>query len=197
LISREDHEYVHDYCWPVFGKIFFDSASREHHELEGSSDGPATRRPRVSFLKHRLLSSYPSLPESSYLSMGNCCGSTATVPSEPQPATPGPVTEQTLLAPVSLPPIIEKSSVPSSSQLRSRPRSRTISSTRLSGKSPQDLMPRSRTKSAPQPPQSLRSSSPHHPRRRARSVVRHRRNSRSDSISTTPGEIEGKRAMDH
>lgn len=52
---------------------------------------------------------------------------------------------------------------------------------------------RSRVVSAPQPhpPQS-----PHHPgRRRARSVVRHRRNSRSNSRPATPGEIDGKRAM--
>lgn len=52
---------------------------------------------------------------------------------------------------------------------------------------------RSRVVSAPQPqpPQS-----PHHPgRRRARSVVRHRRNSRSNSRPATPGEIDGKGAM--
>jgi len=148
---------------------------------------PATRRPCLVYhsLNINFLSSYP---EHSY-PMGNCCGSTATVPSEPQPAQPGAVTESTVTmhAPVSLP------SVPLSSQLPTRPRSRTMSSTRLS-KSPQDPIPRSRTKSAPQPPQSLRSSSPHHPRRRARSVVRPRSNSRSDSGPTTPGEIDGKRA---
>ncbi|KAN0118382.1 hypothetical protein V8E52_005358 [Russula decolorans] len=109
--------------------------------------------------------------------MGNCCGGTATVPSEP----PGPVP-----APVPLPPIVKESSAPLSPQLRTRPRNRTMSSTRISGKPPQDPITRSRTMSAPQPPQSLRSPSPHHSRRRTRSVVRPRRNSRSDSIPTTP-----------
>ena len=133
-----------------------------------------------------------SLSEQSYHLMGNCCGSAATVPSVPQPASAaGAVTEQTTHAPVSLPPIIGSPAM-SSSQLRPRPRSRTMSSTRFSGKSSQDPTPRSRTRSAPQPPQSLRSPSPHHPRRRAQSVVRNRRNSRSDSRPTTPGEVDEK-----
>jgi hypothetical protein len=138
---------------------------------------------------------HPLFPEYSYPPMGNCCGSSATVPSEPQSALPSSVTEKTTTAPGSLPPLIENSSFPSSSQPRPRPRNRTMSSTRPGIKSPQDSIPRGRTKSAPQPPQSLRSASPHHPRRRTRSAVRPRRNSRSDSISTTPGEIDRKRAM--
>jgi hypothetical protein len=103
----------------------------------------------------------------------------------PRPANPGPVTEGTMPAPAFLPPMTI-SSVPSSSQLRPRPRSRTISPARC-GKYPQDPIPRSRTKSAPEPSdwRSLRSSSPQHAMRRARSY----------SILTTPGEIDGKQAM--
>jgi hypothetical protein len=70
--------------------------------------------------------------------------------------------------------------------------------TRRRARSQDSFKPRAltrRTMSAPQPPQSLRSPSPHHPRRRAESVVRHRRNSRSDSRPTTPGEIDEKWAM--
>ena len=56
-----------------------------------------------------------------------------------------------------------------------------------------DRIARSRTMSAPQPLRSLRSPSPHHPRRRARSVVQHRKTSCSGSIPTTPGEIDESR----
>ena len=170
------------------------------------------RAPRVSdallnivFCRH--LSS-PSLPEYSYPPMGNCFGRTATVPSEPQPAS-GAVTEGTEPAPTPLPPIIPPSQLrtrrrartmslpsnivdlPLSSQIQYKPRGRTMSSTSRSGSSSQDRIARSRTKSAPQSPRSLRSPSPLHPRRRARSAVRHRRNSRSEPISTAPGEIDG------
>jgi hypothetical protein len=134
---------------------------------------------------------HSSLHEHSYHPMGSC-GSTATVPSVPQPASPGLVTERTMDASVPLPPIVQKSPALSSSQTQPRPRRRTMSSIRPGGKSPQDPIPRSRTRSAPQPPQSLRSPSPHHPRRRAQSGVRHRRNSRSDSRPTTPGEFDEK-----
>lgn len=174
-----------------------------------------TRGPRVS---HTLLNivfcrhlASPSLPEYSYPPMGICFGRPATVLSETQPAS-GAVTEGTEPAPVSLPPIIPPSQLrtrrrtrtmslpsniedlPLSSQIHFKPRGRTMSSTSRSGNSPPDRIARSRTKSAPQPPRSLKSPSPHHPRRRTRSVVRHRRNSRSDSLST-PGEIDGKWTM--
>jgi hypothetical protein len=122
------------------------------------------------------------------------------------PAMTGPpVIELGPFASVPLQPNIKKGfSVPSSSQLelRPRPRGRTLSSTYPSGKSPQNPIPRGRTRSAPaapQPPQSLRSPSPYRTRRRARSAVRtrslSRRNSRSDSRPTTPGEVDEKRVM--
>ncbi|KAF8489083.1 kinase-like domain-containing protein [Russula emetica] len=108
--------------------------------------------------------------------MGNCCGSAATVPSEPQPWPP--VTELRPSAPVPL--------QPTSSRLPSRPRSLSSASkresTQHSARSSQDPTPRSRTKSAPQPRQIFKSSSfPQDPRPRARSVVQSKRSSRSDS----------------
>ena len=101
----------------------------------------------------------------------------------PRPEPPGSVTEGTVPMPVFLPPITNMSSVSSSSQLRPRHRSRSISSPLLEEEFPQDPTPRSRTKSAPEPPhwQSSRSSPPQHAMRRAR----------SDSILTSPGEIDG------
>ena len=119
--------------------------------------------------------------------MGNCCGSASTVPSEPQ------VTELRPSAPAPLQRTIkEDSSVPSSSQPPSRRRSHSSASkhesTHHSGRSPQDPIPRSRTKSAPQPPQAFQSSSPQDLRPRARSVVQSKRSSRSDSRATGPGE---------
>ena len=123
--------------------------------------------------------------------MGNCCGSAATVPSEPQPRPP--VTELRPSAPAPLQPNIkEGSSIPSSSRPPSRPRSH-LSASKLesihhSEVSSQDPTPRSRTKSAPQAPQTLKSSSPQDPRIRAHSVVQSKRSSRSDSRPTGPGE---------
>jgi hypothetical protein len=114
----------------------------------------------------------------------------------PRLALPSPVTERTMHAPVSLPPFIRKFPAQSSSHIRSRPRSRTMSSTRPDGKSPQDLILRRRTRSAPQPPQSLRSPSPHLPRRRASTgSLLYRRNNSSDSRPTTRGEFDEKWAL--
>jgi hypothetical protein len=141
--------------------------------------------PRI--LKIRL----QSPPDRSYPPMGNCCGSAATVPSEPQLGPP--VTELRLSAPSPLQPDVkEESSVPSSSRTPSRPRSHSSASkhesTHHSGRPSRDPIPRSRTKSAPQPPQTFKSSSPQDPRPRARSVVQSKRSSRSDSGTTHPGE---------
>jgi hypothetical protein len=92
----------------------------------------------------------------------------------------------------------EESSVPSSSRPPSRPRSHSSASkhesTHHSGRSPQGPIPRSRTKSEPQPPQAFQSSSPQDPRPRARSVVQSKRSSRSDS-RPTGGEINRKWPM--
>jgi hypothetical protein len=135
-----------------------------------------------------------SLHDRSCTPMGNCCGSTATVPPDPQPGPP--VTELRPSAPAPLQPNIkEGSSVPSSSSRPpSRPRSHSSASrhepTQHTPRSSQDPTPRSRTKSAPQPPQTIKSSSPQDPRPRARSVVQSKRSSRSDSRTTGPGEID-------
>ncbi|KAN0107065.1 hypothetical protein V8E52_010510 [Russula decolorans] len=129
--------------------------------------------------------------------MGNCCGGTATVPSEPQPGPP--VTQPRPSAPAPLQPNIkEGSSVPSSSRPPSRPRSHSSASkhesTQHTGRSSQDPIPRSRTKSAPQAPQISKSSSPQEPRARARSVVQPKRSSRSDSRTTGPEHAKGVRS---
>jgi hypothetical protein len=153
------------------------------------------RVPRVLtflLLKIRLVSGrVVVLPDHSYPPMGNCCGSAATEPSEPQPVPL--VTALRPSAPAPLQPNIkEESSVPSSSQPPSRRRSHSSASKHesihQSGRSPQDPIPRSRTKSAPQAPQTFQSSSPQNPRPRARSVVQSKRSSRSDSRATGPGE---------
>jgi hypothetical protein len=162
--------------------------SRELHELLLSIDvqGPAPA-PRVlsPLLKIRL----QSPPVRAYPPMGNCCGSAATVPSEPHP---GPPIELRPSAPVPLQPVIKESSAPSSSRPPSRPRSHSSVSrhepTQHTARSSQDPIPRSRTKSAPQVPQTFNSSSPQDPRPRARSVVQSKRSSRSDSRTTGPGE---------
>lgn len=134
-------------------------------------------------------SRYPTaLPDRSCTPMGNCCGGTSTVPSEPQPEPLRPS------APVPLQPIVkEESSVPSSSRPPSRPRSLSSASkhesTQHTARSPQDPTSRSRTKSAPQQPQTFKPSSPQDPRPRARSVVQPKKSSRSDSRTTGSGEI--------
>ncbi|KAN0114152.1 hypothetical protein V8E52_006950 [Russula decolorans] len=122
--------------------------------------------------------------------MGNCFGSSATVPSEPQPP---PVTELKPSTPSPLQPNVKDvSSVPSSFRPPSRPRCRSSASqhesTRHGGRSSQDPTPRSRTKSAPQPPQMFKSSSPQDSRPRARSVVQSKRSCRSDCRHTGPEE---------
>ncbi|KAI0272993.1 hypothetical protein BGY98DRAFT_1099662 [Russula aff. rugulosa BPL654] len=121
--------------------------------------------------------------------MGNCCGSAATVPSETLPGPP--VIELRPSAPAPLQPNIKgRSSVPSSSRPLSGPHSHSSTSkhqsTHHSGWSPQDPIPRSRTRSAPQVSQTFKSSSPQDPRPRARSVVQSKRSSRSDSIPMGP-----------
>jgi hypothetical protein len=121
--------------------------------------------------------------------MGNCCGSAATVLSEPQPRPP--VIELRPSAPAPLQPNIkEESSIPSSSRPPSRPRSHSSASkhksTHHSEGSSQDPIPRGRTKSAPQAPQTFKSPSPQDPR--ARLVVQSKRSSCSDSRPTGPGE---------
>jgi hypothetical protein len=139
-----------------------------------------------SHLKIRLCR-HPNHP---YPPMGNCCGSAATGPFEP---LPGPqVTELRPFAPARLQPTIkEESSVPSSSQPPSRRRTHSSASkhksTHNSGRPSQDPIPRSRTKSAPQPPQTFNAPSPQDPRPSARSVVR-LKSSHSDSRATGPGE---------
>ena len=122
--------------------------------------------------------------------MGNCCGSAATVPSETLPGPPVIEPRQSTPAPLQ-PNIKERSSVPSSRPL-SGPHSHSSASkhksTHHSGRSPQDPIPRSRTRSAPQAPQTFKSPSPQDSRPRARSVVQSKRSCRSDSRLTGPGE---------
>ena len=130
----------------------------------------------------------------SYPAMGNCCGSAATVPSETLPGPPAiELTQLRPSAPAPLQPNIkERPSVPSSSRPLSRPHSHSSApkhkATHHNGRSPQDPIPRSRTKSAPQAPQIFKSPSPHHSRPRACSVVQSKRSSRSDSRLTGPGD---------
>ena len=123
--------------------------------------------------------------------MGNCCGSAATVPSEPQPGPPVVKLKPSAPAPLQL---IKKegSTISSSSRPLYRPRGHSSASkhesTHHSGRSSPDPTPRSRTKSAPQPPQTFKSSSSQDPRPRARSVIQSKRSSRSDFSPTAPGE---------
>jgi hypothetical protein len=152
--------------------------------------GRLTCEPTPRVLSLLLKMRLQSLPVRANPPMGNCCGSAATVPSEPQP---GPPIELRPSAPVPLQPVIQEgSSAPSSSRPPPRPRSHSSTSrhepTQHSARSSQDPIPRSRTKSAPQAPQTFQSSSPQDPRPRARSVVQSKRSSRSDSRTTGPGE---------
>jgi hypothetical protein len=122
--------------------------------------------------------------------MGNCCSSAATVPSEPQPwpqvtelgpSAPAPSQRNTAEGSLAL---------PSSQSAPRRPGHLSASkdeSTHHSGRSSQDPTPRSRTKSAPQTPQTFNSSSSQDPRPRAHSVVQSK-SSHSDSRPTVPGE---------
>jgi hypothetical protein len=136
-----------------------------------------------------VLSLAPLSSQTSYHLMGNCCGSTATVPSEPAPAPQ--VTQRTTPTPV-----LSQNSMdgpPVSSPQQPRTRSRTTSkpeSTHRSGVSLQDINPRSRTKSAPQRPQSSKSL-PTSPRTGVETLSAHKRSSRTDSRPTSPGESDG------
>ncbi|KAI0268398.1 hypothetical protein BGY98DRAFT_353586 [Russula aff. rugulosa BPL654] len=127
--------------------------------------------------------------------MGNCCGSAATVPSQILPGPPAIELRPSAPAPLQ-PHIKERSSVPSSSRPLSRPHSHSSASkhesTHHGGRSPQDPIPLSRTKSAPQAPQTFKSPSPQDPRPRARSVVQSKRSSRSDSRPTGPDSEQAK-----
>ena len=180
--------FSHDNCWREAEKRY-----------------PVPEKPRVEFsfqlareTRCKLLVSFlsalkirlQSLPDHWYPPMGNCCSSSATVPSEPQPP---PVTGLRSSAPAPLQPNVKDVSlIPSSSRPPSRPRGHSSvsqhESTRRGGRSSQDLTPRSRTKSAPQPSQTFKSSSPQDSRPRVRSVVQSKRSSRSDSRHKGLGE---------
>ena len=136
-------------------------------------------------------------PKPSHRLMGNLCCSTATVsplpppPPRMTPATPAPP------APVLSRPRLENSPVPSS-RPPSRSRSRTASkpeSTHRSGMSSQGSNFQSSEKSAPQPPQSSKSTSLQSARTVIQSVAAPRRSNRSDFKPTGPGESDGWRAM--
>jgi xanthine/CO dehydrogenase XdhC/CoxF family maturation factor len=137
----------------------------------------------------------PLSPETSYHLMGNCCGGTATVPSEPalaQLPAPAPHVSQRTTPTVQSRHNMEMTPV-SSPQLP-RTRSRTTSkpeSTHHSRTSSLELNPRSRTKSAPQRSQSSKSLSTRNPRTRAEMLSARKRSSRSDSRPTSPGKSLG------
>lgn len=123
-----------------------------------------------------ILFSAPLLSQASYCLMGNCCCSPDTVPSEPAPSPR--VTQGVIPRLVQSRHNMERPLV-SSPQL-SRTRSRTTSepeSTHHGGMSSQVPNPRSRTKSAPQRPQSSRSPSPQNPRIRAETLSAPKRSS--------------------
>jgi hypothetical protein len=126
--------------------------------------------------------------QTSYRPMGNYCGSTATVPSEPVPAPQ--VTQRTTRTPASsqhgMPPVSAPQQPRTLNQTSSKPES-----TYHSGMSSQDQNPRSRTKSAPSRPQSSKSSSSQNPRSRAETLSASKRSSRSDTRPTSPGESDG------
>ena len=140
----------------------------------------------------------------SNLPMG-CCGSTATLPSEPPPPTPAPAPQgmAPVLAPSeatpvmsSVPPSQPVSSVLSSQpvlsvpppQLVSRTRSQTGSGPESSRKFSQNSSPRSRTKSAPQLTRSFKLSLPKCPRARAMTLTAPKRSNQSESRPPMPGE---------
>jgi hypothetical protein len=128
----------------------------------------------------------PSSPKASYHLMGNCCGSTVTVRSSP----PRQLTERTIPVPVLPQPSAGKSSVPSS-EPPFRSRSRTVpksESRHYGGMSSRGSNPRSRTKSAPLPPQSSKLPSPQNPRTRAETLVAPKRSNRPDTRPPMLGE---------
>ena len=119
--------------------------------------------------------------------MGSC-GSTATVPSGPPQSTLAPRgTQRTAPVPVPSQTSPEISPAPSSqsvSQTRSRARYKP-QSTQHNGMSSQDSNARIRMNSAPQPPQSLKSSSSQIYRTRTKSLAARKRTNRSDCSPTS------------
>ena len=121
--------------------------------------------------------------------MGNCCGSTVTVPPSPPPQ----LTERTIPVPVPPQPSAEMSPVPSSRPpFRSRSRAAAAAPkpepTHNSGKSTRGSNFRSRTKSTPLLSQSSKSSSPKNPRTRVRTLSAPERSNRPDARPPMPGE---------
>ena len=143
-----------------------------------------------------------------------CCGSTATLPSEPPLPTPAPAPQGLApvltqsqaspemssvppFQPVSLSPRLQPvssvlppqpvSSVPPPQSV-SRTRSRTGSGPESSRKFSQNLNPRSRTKSAPQLTRSFKLSLPKCPRARAMTLTAPKRSNQSESRPPMPGE---------
>ena len=132
-----------------------------------------------------VLSPWLHLSRASYRLMGNCCGGTATVPSEPAPTQVPLVTQRTTPAPVPSQNDVDRPPVSSLQQPRTRGRTTyKPESTHRSRMSSQDLNLRSRTKSAPQRPQSSKSSLTS----QAETLSAPKRSSRSDSRPTSPGE---------
>ena len=125
----------------------------------------------------------PSTSKASYRSMGNCCGSTATVSSLPSAAPQ--VAEGTREA-VPSQPIAEKTPFPSLSSRSQTPSK--AESTHRGRMSSKDSNPPNRKKSAPQPPQP--SSSIQNPRTKVKSEPSRKRSNRSDSRPKRPGESD-------
>jgi hypothetical protein len=125
--------------------------------------------------------------------MGNCCGSTVTVPPSPSPQ----LTERTIPVPVPPQPSAEMSPVPSSRPpFRSRSRAAPKPEpTHDSGMSARGSNFRSRTKSTPLLSQSSKSTSPQNPRARAETLPAPERSNRPDARPPMPGEGDTKRAM--
>ena len=151
-------------------------------------------RPLAAFFPRvlSLLNRAPSGFKAQYCifeAMG-CCGSTATVPSEPPPSTPA--SNRTAHVPMPSQTSQEMTPIPSSQPLarrRSRTGSRPESSSRTYS---QDSNTRSRTKSAPQPPPApLKASSSQGPRARAETLTAPKRSNRPDSRPPMPGEFRG------
>jgi hypothetical protein len=158
--------------------------------------------PLLSTWAPRVLSPAPlSSSQASYPLMGNCCGGTATVPSEHATASqatertapvlvpPQPSTEPPVPSPVPLP------QPPSGTRSRTTSRPESIHHRRVSSPSSSpDLNPRSRTRSAPQraqPPTASTSTFPQNRRIRAETLSAARRNGRSEYRPIKLGESDG------
>ena len=123
--------------------------------------------------------------------MGNCCGSTVTVPPSPPPQ----LTERTIPVPVPPQPNAEMSPVPSSrppfrSRNRAAPKPEPTHDSRMSTRGSNF---RSRTKSTPLLSQPSKSTSPQNPR--AETLPAPERSNRPDARPPMPGEGDTKRAM--